>query len=150
MTSAESDADGRFRASLFQRAGFTRALSARQAVTSLFALAGVAIDGPNPWDIQVHNQRFFKRVLAAGSLGLGEAYMDGDWHAAALDQLFDRVISARLGDKLGLTVPLALLILAARLQNRQSLTRVFDVAKVHYDLPIEIHEATYDCRVTGS
>jgi len=150
MTTAEGDAPVRFRASFFQRAGFTRTLSAKQAVTSLFALAGVAINGTNPWDIQVHNERFFRRVLAAGSLGLGESYMDGDWHAAALDQLFDRVISARLSDKLGLTAPLALLILAARLQNRQSLSRVFDVAKVHYDLPMEIHEATYDRRVTGS
>jgi len=42
------------------------------------------------------------------------------------------------------------LILAARLQNRQSLSRVFDVAKVHYDLPMEIHEATYDRRLTAS
>jgi len=62
---------------------------------------------------------------------------NGDWHASALDQLFDRVISHDSADQLGLTAPLAFLILAARLQNRQSLSRVFDVAKVHYDLPME-------------
>jgi len=150
MATAESDATAPFRASLFQRAGISRAQSSKQAITRLFALAGVALNGPNPWDIQVHHERFYRRVLAAGSLGLGEAYLDGDWHASALDQLFDRVISARLGDKLGLTAPLAFLILAARLQNRQSLSRVFDVAKVHYDLPMEIHEATYDRRLTAS
>jgi cyclopropane-fatty-acyl-phospholipid synthase len=150
MAATETEAALQFRTSLFQRAGISGALSARQAITRLFALAGVTINGPHRWDIQVRDERFFKRVLAAGSLGLGEAYMDGDWHALALDELFDRVISARLADRLGLTVPLALLILAARLQNRQSLRRVFDVAKVHYDLPIEIHEATYDRRLTGS
>jgi hypothetical protein len=42
---------------------------------------------------------------------LGEAYMDGDWDCPALDQLFDRVISARLSDRLGMTLPLALMIL---------------------------------------
>src|ERR1700719_5321631 len=110
MAATETEAAVQFHTSLFQRAGISGALSARQAITRLFALAGVTINGPNRWDIQVRDERFFKRVLAAGSLGLGEAYMDGDWHALALDELFDRVISARLADRLGLTVPLALLI----------------------------------------
>ena len=139
-----------FHASLFQRAGLSRAFSTRQTVAQLFALAGVSIDGPNSWDIQVHNDRFFARVLAGGSLGLGESYMDGDWDASRLDQLFDRVISARLSDKLGLTLPLAILMLAAKLQNRQSVARADEVAKVHYNLPADIHEATYDKRLTAS
>jgi cyclopropane-fatty-acyl-phospholipid synthase len=50
----------------------------------------------------------------------------------------------------GLTLPLVLLRLASRLQNRQTLERSKDVAYAHYDLPIEIHEATYDRRLTGS
>src|SRR5690242_21426976 len=61
--------------------------------------------------------------IGGGSLGLGEAYMDGDWHADSIDQLFDRVISAKLSDKLGMTVPIAVLMLAAHLRNRQSLSR---------------------------
>jgi len=139
-----------FHASVLQKVGIASSFNTKEAVTRLFALAGVTIDGSNPWDIRVRNERFFRRVLAGGSLGLGEAYMDGDWHASSLDQLFDRIISAKLSDKLGLTVPLAVLTLAARLQNRQSLSRSEDVAKVHYDLPTDIHEATYDKRLTAS
>jgi cyclopropane-fatty-acyl-phospholipid synthase len=139
-----------FHASVLQKAGIASSFSTRETVTRLFALGGVLIDGPNPWDILVHHERFFRRVLAGGSLGLGEAYMDGDWHARDLDQLFDRVISAKLSDKLGMTAPIALLTLAARLQNRQSLSRAEDVATAHYDLPIDIHEATYDKRLTAS
>jgi cyclopropane-fatty-acyl-phospholipid synthase len=139
-----------FHASVLQKAGIASSLSIKEAITALFALAGVSIDGPNPWDIRIHDERFFGRVLAGGSLGLGEAFMDGDWDARELDQLFDRVISAKLSDKLGMTVPLALLTLAARLQNRQSLSRSEDVAKAHYDLPTDIHEATYDRRLTAS
>jgi len=29
--------------------------------------------------IAVHDERFFSRALLAGDVGVGEAYMDGDW-----------------------------------------------------------------------
>ena len=29
--------------------------------------------------IAVHDERFFLRALLAGDVGVGEAYMDGDW-----------------------------------------------------------------------
>jgi cyclopropane-fatty-acyl-phospholipid synthase len=119
-------------------------------IASLFELADVAIGGTRPWDIQVNQDRFYRRVMAQGSLGLGESYMDGDWDCAALDQLFDRVISRRLSEELGLTVPLALLVLLSRLQNRQTIRRSKRAADVHYDLPVDIFEATFDARLTGS
>jgi cyclopropane-fatty-acyl-phospholipid synthase len=119
-------------------------------VTDLFQLADVTIGGTRPWDIRLHNDRFYRRVMAGGSLALGESYMDGDWDCDALDQLFDRVISRRLGDALGLTLPLALLVLVSRLQNRQTLRRAKQAADVHYDLPVDIFEATFDKRLTGS
>jgi cyclopropane-fatty-acyl-phospholipid synthase len=135
---------------LRRASGWKRRLSPRHAIEDIFALADVHFDGLRTWDIQVHNERLFHRVLTGGSLGFGEAYMDGDWDCAALDQLFDRVISARLGDRLGMTRPLALLMLAARFSNRQSVARAWEVADVHYDLPTDIHEATYDKRLTAS
>jgi cyclopropane-fatty-acyl-phospholipid synthase len=119
-------------------------------VEDLFGMAGIVIDGSQPWDIQVHNERFYRRVMAGGSLGLGEAYMDGDWDCPSLDQFFDRVISARLSERLGPTFQLAMLRIAARLQNRQTVSRARTVAEVHYDLPLDIHQATYDRRITGS
>ena len=76
--------------------------------------------------------------------------MDGDWDCEALDQLFDRVISCRLGDALGMTLPLALLVLVSRIQNRQTVRRSKQAADVHYDLPVDIFEATFDKRLTGS
>ena len=121
-----------------------------RAVRRLFEIAGVEIGGRRPWDIVVHRERFYSRVLGGGSLGLGEAYMDGDWDCEALDQLFDRVIGARLGDKLGLTIPLALLIASAKVRNRQTVPRSKHVARAHYDLPVDIFEATFDGRLTGS
>jgi cyclopropane-fatty-acyl-phospholipid synthase len=129
---------------------WTRRFSRSQRVSDLFELAGIAIGGSRPWDIRVHRDRFYQRLLAGGSLALGESYMDGDWDCDALDQFFDRVISNRLGAVLGLTFPLALLILVSRLQNRQTVSRAKHAADVHYDLPVDIFEATFDRRLTGS
>jgi cyclopropane-fatty-acyl-phospholipid synthase len=51
--------------------------AAREAVEQLFRAAGIQIDGRRPWNIQVQDERFFPCVLAGGTLGFGEAYMDG-------------------------------------------------------------------------
>jgi len=126
--------------------GFDRS----RRVADLFARADVQIGGSRPWDIRVHRDRFYRRMLAGGSLALGESYMDGDWDCDALDQFFDRVIANRLGATLGLTLPLALLIMVSRLQNRQTLSRARQAADVHYDLPVDIFEATFDRGLTGS
>jgi cyclopropane-fatty-acyl-phospholipid synthase len=48
-------------------------------IQALLDEAGVTLSGPEPWDPQVHNPHLYARVLAQGSLGLGEAYMDGWW-----------------------------------------------------------------------
>ncbi|MDZ4225574.1 MAG: cyclopropane-fatty-acyl-phospholipid synthase, partial [Candidatus Andersenbacteria bacterium] len=46
-------------------------------VKSLLAEIDVKIDGDRPWDIRVHDDDFYGRVIREGSLGLGESYMDG-------------------------------------------------------------------------
>ena len=58
--------------------------------------AGITINGPNPWDIQVHDPRLFWRVMRSGSLGLGEAYMDHWWDCEALDEFFERILRAKV------------------------------------------------------
>src|SRR6266511_548034 len=59
---------------------------AQDVMTNLLASADIRIDGARPWDIQVHDRRFFSRVLTSGTLGFGESYMDGWWDCDALDQ----------------------------------------------------------------
>jgi len=89
-------------------------------------------------------------VLANGSLGLGEAYMDGWFECERLDEFFARVVALRLSEKLPLSMNVALLLAKSKLQNRQTRRRARQVAKVHYDLPVEVFEATFDRRLTGS
>jgi cyclopropane-fatty-acyl-phospholipid synthase len=116
----------------------------------LLSRVGVEINGRNPWDIQVHDKALYGRVLARGSLGLGEAYMDGWFSCEQLDEFCARVVGGRLGQKISISVNLALLVARSRLQNRQTRRRARRVAEVHYDLPVELFEATFDSRLTGS
>ena len=61
-------------------------------IKKMLASVDVAIDGPRPWDIQVHNDKLYGRVLRFANLGLGEAYMEGWWDCKALDQFFCKVL----------------------------------------------------------
>ena len=45
----------------------------------------IAFNGNNPWDIKVYNPNLYKRMLTEGSIGFGEAYMDGWWDCDQLD-----------------------------------------------------------------
>src|SRR5262245_47491156 len=55
----------------------------RAALAALLARADVMLDGTRPWDVCVNDARAY-RALFSGSLGFGEAYMDGWWDCDAL------------------------------------------------------------------
>lgn len=112
----------------------TGAKGAERSVRALLALADIQVGGNRPWDVQVHNPNFYARFLSQGSLGLGEAYMDGWWDSPRLDETFNKALSARLEDRLRMNWPLALDLLKARLFNRQNKAMSKTVAEIHYNL----------------
>lgn len=121
----------------------------RQRVAALLARAQVQVDGDQPWDLQVHDPRVFARLLAQGSLGLGEAYMDGDWDAGALDQLLARLLAARLDQQvLGWGDRWA--AVRARLINAQAGHRAFAVGERHYDLGNDLYRVMLGQRLVYS
>ncbi len=107
---------------------------ARQVVAQLLATADVQIDGARPWDIRVRRPHFFERVLAGGSLALGESYMDGWWDCAALDQFIDRILRARLDKEARLSGKVLWAGVRARLMNLQRRAKAFDIGRQHYDI----------------
>lgn len=113
---------------------------ARKLVADVLARAGVSIDGPNPWDIQVRNARFFRRVLAGGSLGFGEAYMDGDWDVAELDALFRRLIRSQAEESPIAQLNRFWLGLKSRVVNLQTRRGSLAIAETHYDLDHRLYE----------
>jgi len=92
-------------------------------VRELLSLAEIEVNGSNPWDIQVHNDRFYQRVLSESSLGLGESYMDGWWDCRAIDELINRVLKAHLDQKVKAETRYLYEAVRARWTNRQSSSR---------------------------
>ncbi len=126
------------------------ARSARETVARLLATADVRIDGERPWDLQVHDQRVFGRTLGSGSLGLGEAYMDGLWDCRSLDQLFEKLLEANLEHQIRRNIPALINALRFRLFNLQSRRRAFQVGQRHYDADNELFTLMLDRRMTYS
>src|SRR6185437_2665201 len=111
----------------------------KDLVQTLLKLADVEINGSRSWDIQVHDERFYSRVLSQGSLGLGEAYMDGWWSVKALDAFICKVVEAGLEDKVKTHNGLLLQLIFAKLFNMQTPSRSLKVADVHYNLDNELY-----------
>jgi cyclopropane-fatty-acyl-phospholipid synthase len=116
-------------------------------IRGLLELAGIEVNGSHPWDIQVHNERLYDRILRDSSLGLGEAYMDGWWDCESVDAFIYRVLKSHLDEKVKENLRLVFQVLRARLFNRQSSTRAFEVGKKHYDLGNELYLAMLDKRL---
>lgn len=124
-------------------------LSLQERCQSILNKAGIKIGGFRPWDMQVHDNRFYARVLAEGSMGLGESYMDGWWDAEALDQFFFRIFRANL-DEQSLTWRDGVSATKARIVNQQKISRSFQVGRHHYDLGNDLYQLMLDKRMIYS
>ena len=105
----------------------------RSLFESLLEGTDVQLGGCEPWDIVVNRDRLYRRALR-GSLGIGEAYIDGDWDCLALDELFRRVLLAHKLNSPLIRAARALKVLQSRLTNLQTRRRSRAVAEEHYDL----------------
>jgi len=116
-------------------------------IEDLLARADIRIGGERPSDIRRLSPQVPARVLAQGSLGLGESYMDGQWDANRLDAFFARLLRAGVDQQVR---PWRLMWhgLRARLINRQTRRRAGQVAATHYDLDNDLYQAMLDQRLT--
>ena len=131
---------------LSRHATVGRRFSYERAVNELLVGTDIKINGPRPWDIRVHDERFFHRVLGQGTLGVGESYMDGWWDCEQLDEMLTRILSHDIDENLR-SPRAVLLAITARLINMQSQRRAFRVGKQHYDLGDDLYERMLDPRM---
>ncbi len=117
-------------------------MNAQQVIKEICAGVGIVINGPNPWDLQVRDERFYARALAEGSLGLGEAYMLGWWECEDLFGFFSRLLtSERLEKHKYVGWRTAIAFLQAELVNVQTVRQTRQMADVHYNLSNELFAA---------
>ncbi len=121
--------------------------TARKVFEQLLVKADIRIGGSRPWDIQIHNPRTLDRVLAQGSLGLGEAYMEGWWDCEAIDEMIVRILKVRKELETGLNLNLILSVLKAKLFNRQSKNRAMSDGKRHYEIGNDLYRRMLDKRM---
>ena len=121
----------------------------QQTVEELFNHADVQINGKRPWDLQVHDEAFYSRVLRDSSLGFGETYMEGLWDAQQLDECIFRVVQAKLAEKT-YSWPALLTIAKAKLFNLQSKSKSLEVIEKHYQLGNDLYRNMLDPSLTYS
>lgn len=100
----------------------------------MFERAGVTINGDQPWDIRIHDDRWYRRVLREKNLGLGESYMDGWWDCGQIDEMIHRLLRGGLDDQLKGGVRYLAGFLPQIFFNLQSRARCRLVAIRHYDI----------------
>jgi cyclopropane-fatty-acyl-phospholipid synthase len=121
----------------------------RKQIEAILSAADIALDGSRPWDVRVKNSQLYQRVLARGSLGFGEAYMEGWWECSAMDQLIDRLLRVNLNEQFK-SIVLVVASLKARLMNRQSRRRAFQVGEQHYNIGNDLYRHMLDKRMIYS
>ncbi len=127
---------------------------AKEIIQEILTLADISVDGNGRSDIRVKNSAFYDRVLTYGSLGIGEAYMDGWWETDHLDVLAEKVFSKRLElslNHLSLTNKAALAFagISAQVLNHQHKQRSLRIRQ-HYDLDNELFQCMLDKRMVYS
>ena len=121
-------------------------------IACLLQRARIRVNGAAPWDLQLRDAATWRRMMAHGTLGFGESYMDGQWDCERLDELVCRLLRADADHVL----PPRLLphwlaqVLRHALVNLQSVSRAFRVAERHYDLGNDLFAAMLDSRMVYS
>lgn len=121
-------------------------MNAKNKVSEILEIADIRINGNRPWDIQVHDERLYNRVLSGGTMALGESYMDGWWDVEDLSEFFSRVLLAKLNTKISKRA-IFFNVVKAKIMNLQSLSRAKIVCEEHYDIGNDLYKKMLDKRM---
>lgn len=119
----------------------------KDTIQKILSLADITINGARPWDIQVHDERLYGRVLSHGSLGLGESYMDGWWDCEKLDQFFHKVLAADLNKRIRGDWGTLFGLAWNYVLNPGRKSKAFEIGEQHYDIGNDLYHAMLDKRL---
>jgi cyclopropane-fatty-acyl-phospholipid synthase len=115
----------------------------------LFERAGISIDGGRPWDIQVRDPRVYARILRDGTVGFGEAFMEGWLDCDRIDLMVERVYRADLTQQISVRTAV-IEALKLKLNPLGSRLRSFEIGDRHYDTGNDLFEIMLDPYMTYS
>jgi cyclopropane-fatty-acyl-phospholipid synthase len=126
-------------------------MNSKQLSLSILGLAGIEVNGKNAWDIQVHDDRLWNRIISQRELGLAEAYMDGWWDVESIDQFLTKLLEINVLDKAPFSISLVGHAVKSTVLNRQTKAKAAANAKHHYNIGNDLYarmldkEMAYSC-----
>lgn len=122
--------------------------NAKDFFTNFLKSLDIEINGSRPWDITIEDERLYKRIITEGSLGFGEAYMDGWWECKAIDQFLTKVLrKVSLNASINTNPAIRAYRFLAGILNFQTPSRSFKVGEQHYDAGNELYKRMLDKRM---
>jgi cyclopropane-fatty-acyl-phospholipid synthase len=126
-------------------------MNSKQLSLRILGLAGIEVNGKNAWDIQVHDDRLWNRIISQRELGLAEAYMDGWWDVESIDQFLTKLLEINVLDKVPFSISLVGHAVKSTVLNRQTKAKAAANAKHHYNIGNDLYtrmldkEMAYSC-----
>jgi len=121
--------------------------TSESVIRELLDTAGIKINGSQPWDLQVHDDRLYERVLRDSSLGLGKHI----WRAGGIA---NRSTGSFAGSSRNTWMTRSKITsgwhsrwFGPKVFNRQSSARAYEVGQKHYDLGNDLYKAMLDKRL---
>ncbi len=118
--------------------------SYRHQVQQLLDKADITINGSADHDIQVHNEKFYKRVLSGASLALGETYVAGWWDCKRLDKFFTKLLQAEIKEEVWANFWILTKIVWSWLTNWGTIKQAHNSAAFHYNLSNKLFRKMLD------
>ncbi len=126
------------------------AVSAEALIRELLEAAGVELGGPELWDITVHDDRLWDRVIRDRELGFGESYQDGWWDCPRTDLFLERVLQLNPNEHISPSPTQIAQTLLSQITNRQNLKKAKENASAHYDVGNDLYERMLDSKMIYS
>ncbi len=120
-------------------------MASEKTIRDLLGKADIQVNGKRPWDLKVHNPKFYDHFLAQGSLAAGETYMEGWWECERIDEMIAKALSAKLDQQI-YSWRDVLDTARAILFNPQLKYHAFYNAGHHYDIGADLYDKMLDRR----
>lgn len=125
-------------------------MASETIIRDLLDAAGVTVNGSQPWDITIHDDRIWDRIIRDRELGFGESYQDGWWDCPRTDMFLQRVLQLNPRDHITASRTQIAQTVLATLTNRQTLSRAKENASAHYDVGNDLYERMLDPKMIYS